>query len=367
MEKDLNGRLVSEVVAAIDDEGGWKRVLGVILDLTGAKAAIITLRENRTCQIVDDAQLQQEHHSPFVEGFELERVAYYIYNLRQKDVWADAQISHRPFIPTRMSTLVSSEEFGQTELGQWCFEQGINDTIVVQIGQASGYWTGLNVFFDASDPGCAEEILTLLNDHLALLRSAWKTGRDVVRTRQTGHGLLAFLSEQGIAACLLDHAGAMTAGNEKFRELRQNEVVKVSVPSNRITLSDNIERKGMSPTISALIGVHDGEGGDPPYRIMVRPIPTDPLYEGIREPELMLLLEPVEGDDSELPHRLGPRLSALTEQERDIFDAVARGLSIPDAGVAIGVKRSRAFEIWGSAKEKLGLKNANQVRVYNRR
>ncbi|MCB1327944.1 MAG: hypothetical protein KDK28_00060 [Maritimibacter sp.] len=367
MDKDLNGRLVTEVVAAIDDPAGWKRVLSVILDLAGAKAGIITLRENRTCQIVDDAQLQQEHHSPFVEGFELERVAYYIYNLRQKDVWAQAQITHRPLVPTRMSTLVSSEEFGQTELGQWCLDQGINDTIVVQIGQVPGFWTALNVFFDGKDPGCAERILGLLNDHLALLKSAWKTGRDVVRTRQTGHGLLAFLSEQGIAACLLDNAGAMTADNEKFRELREKGVVKVSIPSNRITLSDNIERKGMSPTVSAVIGVHDGESGDPAYRIMMRPIPTDPLYEGIREPELMLLLEPVEGEDTELPHRLGPRLSALTEQERDIFDAVARGLSIPDAGGAIGVKRSRAFEIWGTVKEKLGLKNANQVRVYNRR
>lgn len=366
MDKDLNGRLVAEVIAAIDDEAGWKRVLGAILDQTGAKAGIITLRENRTCQIVDDAQLQKEYHSPFVEGFELERVAYYIYNLRQKDVWADAQINHRPFVPTRMSTLVSSEEFGQTELGQWCFEQGINDTIVVQIGQVPGYWTGLNVFFDGSVPGCAEEILTFLNEHLALLKSAWKTGRDVVRTRQTGRGLLAFLSEQGIAACLLDHAGAMTADNETFRELRQKELVRVSTPSNRITLSDTIERKGMSPTISALIGVHDGAGGAQPYRIMVRPLPTDPLYEGIRDPELMLLLEPVEGDDSDLRPRLGPRLSHLTEQEREIFDAVSRGLSIPTAGDKIGVKRSRAFEIWRNVKEKLGLKNASQVRVHNR-
>ncbi len=364
MEKGLDSALVTEIIAAIDDQARWRRVLAAILGLTGAKAAIITLRENKTCQIVDDVQLQQEHHSPFVEGFELERVAYYVYNLRMKDVWADAQVDHRPIVPTQMSTLVSSEEFAKTELGQWCFDQGINDTIVVQIGQVPGYWTALNVFFNNNDAGGADNIMALLNDHLSVIKNAWKTGREIVRTRQTGKGLLEFLSDQSIAACLLDRTGKVTGSNKEFGQLKDQGIVRVGSPSNRLSLSDSVERNGMEAEISAQIGTHADEAGGQPFGVSVRPIAADPLYEGMQEPELLLLLEPARPGQGALRRRLGPKLGTLTAQERRLFDAILAGGSVPEAGEKIGVGRSRAFEIWRAVKEKLGVQNAGQLRVY---
>jgi len=366
MGQRLDATLVAEIVGAIDDQDRWKRVLRTILDRTGARAAIITLRENRTCQIVDDMQLQALHHSPFVEGFELERVGYYIYNLRQKDIWADAQIDRRPLLPTRMSTMVKSDIFAGTELGQWCREQEIDDTIVVQIGQTPGFWTALNVFFDSQVKGCAERTLDLLNTHLTLLRSAWKTGRDMVRTRETGNSLLSFLSEQGIAAGLLDSSGAVTATNDEFRALRDLGVVMVSAPSNRISLADGVDRGGMAPDFSGHIRGHEAAHGHRAYRASLRPITVDPLYEGIREPEYLLLLEPVEAEDITFQRKLAPGLTLLTPQERGLYDAICLGHSVPEAGEQIGVRRTRAFEIWGHVKEKLGVKTASQLRLRGR-
>lgn len=360
--ENTNSMLIAALIGAIEDETKWKQVLRVILDMTGAKAAIITLRENTTCQIVDDVQLQKEHHSPFVEGFTLEKVAYYIYNLRQQDAWANAQITHRPLVPTQMSRLVSSEEFEKTELGQWCAEQGINDTIAVQIGQVPGFWTALNVFYDA-DPQSTARIFAVLNDHLPLLKNAWRTGREVVRNRQTGEALLAFLSDRGTAACLLDLSGAVTEANRAFWELKRKGLVRVATPSKRISLADSVDRNGMEPRVSAQLGSHQHDGDAQSFRAGILPIATDPLFAGGKKPETLLVIEKNEHGGQHLRRELDTRLNTLTPKEAALFEAVASGLPVHRASETIGVKRSQTFAIWGRVKEKLGLESASQLRA----
>lgn len=363
---DDSNKFAAACVAAIENENNWQRALELLCDLCGAKAVMITLRENKTCQIVDDVALRERHHSPYVVGFKPEEVVYYIEHLREKDIWADFQVTYRPLLPTQMSTHVSSEEFGKTELGQWCGSQGINDTIVVQLVTMSGYWTALNIFFDSTEAGRTEKIFSVLNAHLDFLKNAWNAGRSIVRSRETGRALLNFLSDQGIAACKIDRSGRVLVENDQFETLRKSGVVKVTKPADRLSVSDLVDTTGLVDSVlGKLLQFATGEG-ETRYSVLSRPVFSDPYYEGLEDPEQFLIFEDIGRQSHSMQSRIKAQISALTRQEHRLFEAISNGLSVSEAGESIGIKRSRAFDVWRSVKEKLNIEAAHQLRIYKK-
>ena len=98
-EQDILPGLAQRAVRAIREPDAWADVLDHIVENTGAAAAIITLRDKKTCQIVNDRDLEQAYHSPLICGFPMEAVVYYLTELRTIDPWAEFQRSHYLSLP----------------------------------------------------------------------------------------------------------------------------------------------------------------------------------------------------------------------------------------------------------------------------
>ena len=116
---DMDSNLVNLAIDAIRTPEQWQRVLQHIMAVTGAPAAMITLRDSATCQIVNDDALEREYHSPMISGFPPHAVTFYLNELRTIDPWAVAQRMHPPFIPVAMSQICPPGTIQDTRFFSW--------------------------------------------------------------------------------------------------------------------------------------------------------------------------------------------------------------------------------------------------------
>jgi len=107
---NIDKRFISLCFDAVAQPSKWKRVLEHMMQMTGSPAAMITLRDASTCQIVDDQALIDQFHSPLICGFREEAVKYYLGSLSTIDPWAEAQTSNRPYRPVLMSNICMAED-----------------------------------------------------------------------------------------------------------------------------------------------------------------------------------------------------------------------------------------------------------------
>ena len=143
---ELDANLVKLAFQAIRTPQKWQNLLQHIIDVTPAHAAIITLRDKKTCQIVNDDALEQEYHSPLIQGFSLEAVTYYLEELRTIDPWAAAQIHHYPHRPTVMSKVIVPRDTKDRRFFDWLEMGGLKDTIAFELDRMPGNWTAINLF-----------------------------------------------------------------------------------------------------------------------------------------------------------------------------------------------------------------------------
>ena len=97
-------------------------------------------------------------------------------------------------------------------------------------------------------------------------------------------------------------------------------------------------------------------------KVSIEAFEPDPLYRDKREP-LWLFTFGGEAAGQRSDHRMVLELDSLSDQERDFADAIRDGLDVKEAGAAIGVKRARAFTIWKSIRETLGIDSVHQLRL----
>ena len=139
-----------KLINAIQDPQKWGDVLDHIMDTTGAKAALITLRDKETCQIVNDVDLEAKFHSPLIRGFSQEAIIHYLTNLRTIDPWAEFQRSNYPLRPVQMSKVCPTETIADTRFFDWLRGEGFQDTIVFELDRMAGYWTAMNLFLEST-------------------------------------------------------------------------------------------------------------------------------------------------------------------------------------------------------------------------
>ena len=138
MDLKIDPKLATKAMVAIRDLSGWQDVLQHMMLSTGAKAAMITLRDAKTCQIVNDVALETTFHSPLVCGFTMESAAYYLQQLRTIDPWAEAQRQHYPFQPTLMSTVCDPASMPENKFFEWLSTLGCRETVVFELSRMVG-------------------------------------------------------------------------------------------------------------------------------------------------------------------------------------------------------------------------------------
>ena len=317
---------------------------------------MITLRDAKTCQIVDDVALETTFHSPMICGFTMESAAYYLQELRTIDPWADAQRQHYPFRPTLMSTICSPATMPDNKFFRWLTDLGFHETVVFELNRMAGHWSALNLFFKEPQGAQAEAAKNYLALHCDLLKEAWLASQEFTHNKQSRQ---ISLEQIGTPACVVNQDFEVLASNRNFGHLMANGVVAMFGPKKRLSVEHSIMFTG-NPEISSGVRRHEAEIND--YQAFMASFDPDPLHEGKREGHQLIIFR---SSSERRNHQEFTEfeLKNLTPQEKKMLAAVQHGLSIRDAGDAIGIKRSRAFEVWGSIKSKLSISSSHQVRI----
>lgn len=356
----LDPKLVKLAFQAVRNPTKWQQVLQHIIDVTPAKAAIITLRDRKTCQIVNDDALEREYHSPLIQGFPLEAVAYYLEELRAIDPWAAAQVGHHPHRPTIMSTLCHPAKAVDRRFFDWLEMGGLRDTVAFELERVPGNWTAINLFLEHYDTDEGKALLKYCNAHCSLLCEAWQSSQHVIRCQQAGQAALNSLSDSAVPACIVTQSGDLFLSNDAFHELRKQGVVRQSGPAGRISLCSNVEFTGSQAQV--MPGLPRHEAADGAITVQASPFEIDPLYQEKKQRYWLLRFQTSIGKRNEIA---AYNLGLLTYQERQIFDAICAGASVQAAGQKIGIQRSRAFDVWANVKAKLGISSAHELRGYS--
>ncbi|MDJ0630504.1 MAG: hypothetical protein QNJ44_19765 [Rhodobacter sp.] len=352
---DITSKLAQIVVDSIGIPDKWGDVLDFIIDNTNACAAIITLRDKNTCQIVNDRNLEQDYHSPLIRGFSLEAVGFYLTELRTIDPWAKVQKQYYPHRPTLMSNVCPPEDYPNNRFFKWLRGQNMEDTVVFELDHMAGYWTACNLFLPNRDRNEAIELLNFSNAHFDLLRSAWKSSQTLQRSRQTGQALFDQIGTAGRACALVGPNGEFREGNTEFDALKNADNIRLSGPAKRVRFPEAMAIYGLSRWEDFPLSRY--EGPEDVGHVFARPIAPDPRFEGKRE--TLWLLEFVRPSE---PEKAPYDLRVLTDRELALYQAVTEGASVETAGASVGLGRTRAFEVWNSVKSKLGITSAHKLR-----
>lgn len=358
-ENKLDREIVASAIQAIRQPSEWEQLLEQIIKKTPAKAAIITLRDKDTCQIVNDDALEREYHSPLICGFPLEAVVYYITELRTIDPWAEFQRTHYPYRPTIMSKVCPPESSKDQRFFNWLRSGGLEDTIVFELDRMAGYWTACNLFLDTRNKESADDLLAFAEVHFEFLRETWRTSQELVKHRQAGRATFDQFARFGVAACIVGANGELREANARFDAMIESGEIEASGPEKRLSFSRDAEVEGISKWQKTSISRHSRSSSA--YRVSATAIEPDPLFKGKRENLWLLTILEKPGTTNSGTFDRGA-LSGLTKQETGMLEAITAGMKVSDAGASIGVRRSRAFEIWASIKEKLGITNAHNIR-----
>lgn len=356
---DLDAKLVSLCMQAIRAPGRWEHVLKHIIATTPAQAAIITLRDKSTCQIVNDDALEQEYHSPLIQGFPLEAVTYYLEELRTIDPWAEAQRTHYPFRPTLMSSVCHPDEVEDKRFFGWLAQGGLRDTVAFELDRFPGHWTAINLFLSEIDKTNSQTLLDFCAAHFDILREAWRSGQHMVHCQQSGQAALEQLSLRSIPACIVTPDGEIFRSNEAFSGLKRKGLAKTSEPSGRLSVCANAEFRGKDQRIIRKLGRHDASQSE--CRVAISTFEPDPLYTDKREPHWLLSFSNAGGPHQAVDIPAIDR-SDLDARERKLFDAICDGKSVEDAAKVIGVSRAQAYKVWDGMKGKLGVSNTHELR-----
>ncbi len=350
--------LVMKIMRAIDNSDQWGALLETIMNATGVKAAMITLRDKKTCQIVNDVSLEQQYHSPLIRGFSTEHVVYYLTQLRTIDPWAEKQRTHYPHRPIKMSDICPVETVPDRRFFDWLETAGFRDTIVFELDRSHGFWTSMNLFLEYSDSPEATKAMNFANEYYELLREAWVMSQSLLKARQSQQALLQRTAESGTPTAIIDSNGQLQDKNALFDAILATDQIRVSGPNKTISFSRSV-RIDKDDALGKNAFMYHVAEEDRPLFVVARPFDPDPLFAGKRQHLWVLTFTSAAfGPARQADHDV----SVLTEQERALFHAIREGASVEAAGQQIGLQRSRTYDVWSSVKSKLGIANAHQIR-----
>lgn len=353
--------LLNALMGAIQDAQKWGDVLEIIMNMTGAKAAIITLRDKYTCQIVNDVELEARYHSPLIRGFSTDAIVHYLTNLRTIDPWAEYQRTSYPYRPTQMSKVCPKDSVPGSRFFDWLDTLGFEDTVVFELDRMAGYWTAINLFLEKSDSRESQRVLNFANEYYDLMRKAWVASQCMSQTRQSNAALLDRAAGSNTATCIVGPNGELLECNEKFQAALQSGAVRVSGQERKLSFGKGVRIVGVGRWEQHDLLRHGDEGGE--ATVTATALDPDPIFAGKREKHWLLTYIPGNTAGSILPKLGGINLNVLTRQEQDLYAKIAEGMSVDEAGRSIRLKRSRSFEVWSSVKDKLGIKAAHQLRA----
>lgn len=256
-----------------------------------------------------------------------------------------------------MSRVCPQETVADRRFFDWLKGVGFEDTVVFELDRIAGYWTALNLFLESPTAPEARKALDFANEYYDLIRNAWVTSQTLSKTRQSSAALLARASEAGAPTCIAGPNGELLESNTLFDALMEGDIIRLSGSTRKLGFADTVTVMGLQTWGQHGFLRHTAE--TKPLVLLASPLDPDPIFAGKRENHWLLTCT---GTGAAAPATCADH-DALTRQERALYNEIASGKPVKEAGAAIGLKRSRPFELWAGIKDKLGIRNAHQIRT----
>ena len=121
----------------------WEAVIRKLLAMTGARKGIMSLRSTTSADFVVPSGVLD---SPLIVNFDRSFVQSFVEEYIAHDPWTPIERAHHPHLPYVLSTHIAPAELRRSKFWEWLEPQGIDDTIVAEVGRSKGTWVGLNLY-----------------------------------------------------------------------------------------------------------------------------------------------------------------------------------------------------------------------------
>lgn len=343
-----NNSMTSLLLAAAEDWSHWNDVLIRLAATCGAKEAIITARANDNARVVISDRMENDFHTPFLGQLDSKVVEDYVTNFRDLDIWADQQSTERPYFPTVMSRKVTRRALERSALWTWLEPQGINDTVVVQIGRGRSAWTALNVFFKNTGLESEHRVLENMNRDLGDIRRAWKLTIMNAQLQAAQETLRQTVEESGQSLFLIDPKGTMTGSSKSAKEHMKQDLARVSPTEGKLSVSRGSVTLD-NGNLSDVVGFHDAPMAQVRYSLRRFEAEDRAIQTGEDIGEMVLELAPIVAPDT-----LQWQHPELTIRQKYVLRYLAEGGLLKDLAKELGVTPKRVGQIKQQAWQVIG-------------
>lgn len=356
--------VIEKLFDTIDTPENWRLALAALCEAVGAKKAIISLRQYPSAEIVVPSIVEEEHNSPLLFGFTEEEVGAFLTEYYDVDPWTPIEREKHPYTPYPLSRYLSDQTLQKSRFWDWLDAQGINDSMVAEVGFTEDNWAAINLYFHRDSREEAEAKTRILEAYLPWIPRIWKTGRELWLARLRINPELTLINALEQPALVLTqdmrlmgwNSAAADLGKEGLlRNLHLNEVplLPVDLPVTRDPKLD-VHLPTFQP--------EDGEITLPPHSAVLNPIRLAEHMSGEQLGSLLLTLMP-NTEHLARQSRAVWESPDLTEQESRLVRLYAHGAQVTDAMSDLKVSRTRVMQIWRSARKKLGIERKVQLQV----
>lgn len=352
------GRLTQSLVGTVANREGWDRALGDLCAYVGAKKALLSLRAFDTADIVVPDNVMRTYGSPLIYGFTETEVGAYLDTYAQIDPWTEIEQRNHPYYPYAMSAYIDEVALRKTEFWAWLEPQGIKDTIVAELWHSDHAWAAINLYLGQASDVPIDDMLDRLREVLPVLKAVWTAGKELELARSADSAIGMVISAVEGPALLVTRDGAIQSLNEGAKAL----LAEWSLPStagDRLVLPQDLRLQSKDSALSAKLL----KGGPAPYRghAVLSDLQSTQTLDGEDVDLLLIRFEPARLEAGKLWETDG-----LTPRERDLVKLIAQGARLKDAEDSMALSHPRIMQIWKSARTKLRVENANDLRLKHR-
>lgn len=354
--------VTESLVKTVIDPARWHIALGQLCAFTSTTKALISLRDIKTAQIIIPDTVSQEFSSPLIYGFSEDEVEGFVTDFGEVDPWTKIEQENHPYFPYPVSRFMPIKDLQRSPFWDWLEPQNIDDCIVCEIGNTEDYWAALNLYFKFTDDQMTNTILERVKDMLPILRDVWGAGRALQIAHTTVESLDEALSVMEDPAALLTQDGQIIAVNAAMKAFLAAENIgfaageRLSLPENLLTGSQ--ANVGAADIARAPRSNFKGQ-------VKTKAHHTNEFANGEARQVVLLSIEPLR---AQLLHPTINvwEMGALSQKERALVKLVASDLKFKQAAAEMGVVESRVYQIWHSAKDKLGVRDVHELRQIQR-
>jgi len=354
--------LSAKLIQTIEDTAKWQGALRDLCAYTQTGYALISLRDKSSAEIVIPDDVSAEFASPLIYGFNEAEVEAFLSDFGEVDPWTKIERNNHPYFPYQMSRYLRQEDLRKTDFWQWLKPLQISECVVCELGSTESYWAALNLYFDPKSEAETTAVIERLKDILPVLRSVWTSGRALQVATTAADSLDIVLSAITEPAALVLQNGELVAMNDAMNSF-VGEPAQRAQRNKRLGLPADLKVNQDDPDLQLdlMRTAPRGHRG----LINVRAFKAAQLKDGEKRDTYLVTIEQQDVHDLSEGRDVW-ELDSLTGREKILVKLVAEGLKFREAQEEMGVSYPRVMQIWKSAREKLGVKDVNDLRVTHR-